>query len=95
MDLEETKKIELSVINRDDLREEIRQTILETLAEFKNDKMYITPQEVMDLLNIKKTKLQSLKNNGVIEYVQPTRKHILFLKSSVIQYLQKHTKHMF
>jgi oligoribonuclease (3'-5' exoribonuclease) len=95
MNLEDLNKIELSVINRDDLRAEIRQTILDTLAEFKNDKTYITPQETMVLLNVKKTKLQEIKNNGLIEYVQPSRKNIQFLKSSVLDYLRKHTKHTF
>ncbi len=95
MELENLGKIEFSVINRDELRAEIRQAILDTLAEFKNERIYITPLETMELLNIKKTKLQSLKNEGVIEYVQPSRKHILFLKSSVISYLRTHTKHTF
>ena len=80
MNLEDLNKIELSVINRDDLRAEIRQTIFDTLAEFKNDKTYITPQETMELLNVKKTKLQDIKNKGLVEYVQPSRKHIMFLK---------------
>ena len=95
MDLENTNTIKFSVINRDDLRAEIRQTVFDAIEEFKGEKLYLTPQETMKFLNIKKTKLQEIKNNGLIEYVQPSRKHIMFLKSSVIAYLQKHTKHTF
>ena len=56
---------------------------------------WIDGAEAMKLLNCKKTKLQSLRNNGEIEYSQPSRKIVVYYKPSILNYLQKHLKGSF
>lgn len=56
---------------------------------------WIDGEEAMRLLNCKKTKLQSLRNNGEIEYSQPSRKIVVYYRPSIIAYLEKHLKETF
>ena len=96
MDLEESKKIEFSVFNKEDLRAELRETILETIAEFRQEKIWITQAEVKDLMSIKSsTTIQGLRDKGLIEFTSPMKKLILYKKSSVLEYLEKHSHKTF
>lgn len=59
-------------------------------------KRWITPEETMILLNIKsKTTLQKLRDNGHIRYTQPFTKVILYDRTSIEDYLEKHSKEPF
>lgn len=63
----------------------------QTEAGFK----WVPPQEAMILLNVKKTKLQSLRNEGRIRYAQPDRKTILYDRDSINEYLEKNAQNTF
>lgn len=63
----------------------------EKRTEFK----WIAPDEAMNLLNVKKTKLQELRTQGRIRYTQPDRKIILYDRDSINQYLEDNAKDTF
>lgn len=56
---------------------------------------WIDGAEAMHLLKCKKTKLQSLRNEGSIEYSQPNKKTVVYHRPSLVAYLQKHLKKEF
>lgn len=57
-----------------------------------NDSLYewVSVQEAMRLLNIGRTKLQELKNEGEIVFSQKKKK-LLFHRKSIEKYLQKYS----
>lgn len=60
----------------------------------KDDK-WITPDQAMRMLNITSdTTLQKLRDNLEIEFTQPSRKIILYDRTSIDAYLEKHRKTM-
>jgi len=96
MNTEETKRLEFLLVNRQDLKEELHLSLMEFLKELKVEKVWITPQKTMEMLNIKsKTTLNSLKDKGLIEFTQPLKKLILFKRESVLAYLEKHSHKTF
>lgn len=57
---------------------------------------WISDEEAMQLLRIKsKTTLQKLRDSGEIRYSQPTKKHIVYDRLSLLAYLEKHSKDTF
>lgn len=57
---------------------------------------WISDEEAMQLLRIKsKTTLQKLRDEGEIRFSQPTKKHIVYDRSSILVYLEKHSKDTF
>ncbi len=57
---------------------------------------WISDVEAMKLLRIKsKTTLQRLRDEGKIRYSQPTKKHILYDRQSILEYLERHSKEKF
>ena len=96
MNTEESKRLEFILVNRKDLKEEFHSSLMEFFNELKVEKVWITAQETMSLLSIKSaTTLQSLRNNGLIEFTQPMKKLILYKKSSVLEYLENHSHKIF
>ena len=84
------------------LEEEAFYALLEEAIErLKNDKgiepdQWISDEEAMQLLRIKsKTTLQKLRDSGDIRYSQPTKKHIVYDRFSLLAYLEKHSKDTF
>ncbi|MEO1262979.1 MAG: helix-turn-helix domain-containing protein [Bacteroidota bacterium] len=58
--------------------------------------VWISDQEAMQLLRIKsKTTLQKLRDEGAIRFSQPMKKHIVYDRSSILNYLEKHAKDTF
>lgn len=57
---------------------------------------WISDEEAMRLLRIKsKTTLQKLRDEGEVRFSQPTKKHIVYDRSSILAYLDKHSKDTF
>ena len=64
---------------------------LKTVNNIKEEK-WILPDEAMDMLGVKKTKLQELRDTGEIVFTQPSRKVILYDVDSIRDYLNRHTR---
>jgi len=61
-----------------------------------NAEKWINDEEAMTALNIKsKTTLQKLRDEGKIRFSQPQKKIILYDKSSIDEYLDKHAHETF
>ncbi len=56
---------------------------------------WISEEEALDILNIRKTRLWELRKNGDIRYSQPSRKIILYDRESLMEYIEKHAKNTF
>lgn len=96
MNTEETKRLEFILVNRQDLKEEFQSSLMEFMKEIKEEKDWITQEAVKEILSIKSsTTIQSLRDNGLIEFTQPLKKLILYKKSSVMEYLEKHSHKTF
>ena len=93
---EKSKKRTFLLVDKEDLKEEIQSFMLEAMTTLQTEKVWITAQETMALLSIKSpTTLQSLRDKGLIEFTQPLKKLILYKKSSVLAYLEKHAHKTF
>ena len=70
------------------------QRILES-QDVKEDK-WVTTDEAMALLKIKsKSTLQKLRDEGRIRFTQPERKYILYDRTSLLDFLDKHVQEPF
>lgn len=57
---------------------------------------WISDEEAMQLLRIKsKTTLQKLRDSGQIRYSQPSKKHIVYDRLSLLAYLEEYSKDTF
>lgn len=56
---------------------------------------WVDGDEAMGILKIKKTTLQGLRNSGSIRYTQPSKKVLLYERSSLYEYLEAHAKEKF
>ncbi|SDR66916.1 hypothetical protein SAMN05216503_0217 [Polaribacter sp. KT25b] len=66
------------------------QEIVEMVQEKeKVEELWCNGERAREILNIGKTSLQSLRNNQEIIFSQPSRKTILYLVSSLYEYLEK------
>ncbi len=81
-------------INKDHLR-----AFLEEIAHqqsFDEPNKWILESEAMSLMGIKsKSHLWKLRTEGSIAYTQPSRKHILYDRESIMEYLETHKKSTF
>ena len=59
------------------------------------EQKWISPEKAMELLNIRKTTLQKLRNEGKIRYSQPQRKLIVYDRESIETYLEENAKNIF
>ena len=74
---------------------EVIQYVKSQIAPSVADK-WIGKKETTRLLRIKSsTTLQKLRDGGQIRYSQPERKHIVYDRDSIIEYLEAHTKEPF
>lgn len=64
---------------------------LKTVNAHQEDK-WILPEVAMEMLGVKKTKLQDLRNTGEIIFSQPSKKVILYDVDSIREYLGRHTR---
>jgi len=57
---------------------------------------WISDTETMRLLNIKsKSTLQRLRDTGAIKFSKLSKKHILYYRMSILEYLEKHARNTF
>jgi len=59
------------------------------------DVRWITGDEAMEILKIGKSTLQKLRDTGAIRFSQMERKHILYDRVSLEEYIQKNVKNIF
>ncbi len=64
---------------------------IKSLHNIKEDK-WILPDEAMEMLGVKKTKLQELRDTGEIVFSQPSKKVILYDVESIREYLNKYIR---
>ena len=84
MDLEEKKDNEYLLVEKQDL--------LDMIATVKPAKIWITSQEVKEILRITSdTTLQSLRNRNVFDITRISSKLLLYRKSSVLKFLDKNS----
>ncbi len=88
------KNKQILMIERDDL-EALFEELLNQVSPKEPDK-WILESEAMKLLGIKsKSYLWQLRTEGCIAYTQPSRKHLLYDRESILEYLEKHKKSTF
>ena len=69
---------------------------VQSQMEMDTSDKWIDKQEAKRLLRIKSdTTLQKLRDEGQIRYSQPERKHILYYRDSINDYLEVHAKEPF
>lgn len=61
----------------------------------KNANKWMTKEEAIAFLNIGKTTLQNLRNEGLIKFSQPNKKTILYDRQSLDEYLENNAKNTF
>lgn len=77
---------------------ELVDQVVEKLRKENNatDEVWIDTEDALNLLKISsKTTLQKLRNEGKVKYSQPMKKHILYFKPSLLDYLEKNSKDTF
>lgn len=63
---------------------------------FKNEQEWLNGEEVMDILKISsKSTMQKLRDEGLVEFTQPMKRVILYRRSSVMDYLERHVRPVF
>lgn len=72
-------------------------SVVERLMEQRKEKpKWLSGSEAMSLLKVSsKTTLQKLKNEGHIKYSQPMKKHVLYDRQSILDYLERHSHSAF
>lgn len=71
------------------LIEEFRKIVADTLEQFRQDE-WLSPEEAMKLLDIKKSKLQKLRDSGAILFSHYARNKIKYSRMSINKYLLNH-----
>ncbi len=77
---------------------ELIEQVVSKLKEIRNNSHdeWLSDDETMQLLKIKsKTTLQKLRDEGKIRFSQPQKKIILYDRSSIEEYLNKHARNTF
>lgn len=64
---------------------------IKSLHDIKEEK-WILPDQAMEMLGVKTTKLQELRDSGEIVISQPSKKVILYNIESIRDYLNKHAR---
>ena len=80
---------QLLLLNKEDLEALLK----ELLSSFSNTSPlpWVTEKEALEILGLKsKSYLWSLRNKGVIRFSQPAKKHIMYHRQSLLDYLQEH-----
>ncbi len=74
----------------------VDQVVGKMMEQHKEQPKWLVGEDAMNLLGIKsKTTLQKLRNEGEIKYSQPFKKHILYHRQSLLDFLEKHSKDTF
>lgn len=66
------------------------------MKEHKQESKWVSAGEAMQILKItSKTTLHKLKNEGHIKFSQPLKKHVVYDRQSLLDYLEKHSHEPF
>lgn len=88
--------MEVICLESEALKELIKELARNVKVEQKIDEpKWISPARAMELLNIKKTTLQTLRTSSLIIFTKPSPKIILYEYNSVIKYLDDSVKKAF
>jgi hypothetical protein len=88
--------MEVICLESEALKELIKELARNVKVEQKMDQpKWISPARAMELLNIKKTTLQTLRTSSLIIFTKPTPKIILYEYNSIIKYLDDSVKKAF
>jgi hypothetical protein len=88
--------MEVICLESEALKELIKELARNVKVEQKIDQpKWISPARAMELLNIKKTTLQTLRTSSLIIFTKPSPKIILYEYNSVIKYLDDSVKKAF
>lgn len=83
-------------LETDAFYELIDKVVDKMMAEREVEPEWLSGEEAMSLLKItSKTTLQKLKHEGHIKFSQPLRKLTLYSRSSILDYLEDHSKEPF
>lgn len=85
----------LLVVDQDSLRQIIEE-ILQSIPQQNSEKEWLSQDEAMSFLNLKsKTSMQKIRDCSEVEFSQPMKKVILYRRSSLLAYLEKHSRKTF
>ena len=88
--------MEVIIIDSEALQLLIDKVVMRLKEQFKEEEKWIGEESCMNLLQIKsKTSLLKLRQSGAIRFSQPQKKIIVYDKSSINEYLEKHVKEKF
>jgi hypothetical protein len=88
--------MEVICLESEALKELIKELARNVKVEQKIDEpKWISPARAMELLNIKKTTLQTLRTSSLIIFTKPSPKIILYEYDSIIKYLDDSVKKAF
>jgi hypothetical protein len=68
---------------------------IDTKFNLGKEHRWITGDEAMTLLNIGRVTLQKYRDEGRIRFSQHDRKNILYDRSSILEFIEKHAKEKF
>lgn len=85
--------MELKIISMDSQAffELLNQAVAELEEKFGKEEPWVDEATCMSILNIRsRTTLQKLRDTSSIRFSQPTRKHIVYFRQSLYDYLENH-----
>lgn len=83
------------MVSKEDLRTELV-NIVEEMMQKPAQKVWISTEEAMGLLQLKsKSSMQKLRDSGAVEFSQPMKKIIVYRYSSILEYLERHSRKTF
>ena len=84
-------KQEIVMISKEELFAQLREQLTEIVGQQKATTIprYVTPQVAMEILNVKVSKLQSLRNNYEIKYSRTSSRGLMYNYQSLMDYLDR------
>ena len=79
------------MVDQDELLTKVELIIEKSLEKYVSQKnpIYVSPKRAMEILNIKVSKLQQLRNEYDIQYSKPSSRGIMYRYDSLIEYLDR------
>jgi hypothetical protein len=81
---------------RSDALMELVKLVVEQVTLTTTGEIWVSSDRAKEILNISSSSyLSYLRSNGLIEYSQPSKKHLVYHKPSLLEYLEKHKQNKF
>ena len=88
------EKNQLILLNKEDLEALLKELLNNYFPDTKLP--YVGEKEALDILGLKsKSYLWALRQKGDISFSQPAKKHIMYNRQSLLDYLKKHENKTF